>query len=291
MPFIYPINDKEHQTTRMSLQCSLLFTDYYSSTLQDFVNLNQHPHSYTNKPHSCINSSFPISEHSILSLIAQLLLAMTHLDCHKIILGNISASRIFIENNNLYLADFTYAFNLSECSDRADLKAWLETVPEEVFLTFPPELCEINDQPIVSFDSCKLLDAGLNKCNVFCIGKLFQVLLATNSRQFEEYSKVFRYLLKNFICDKDERLSAKDAIIYCFALLYGPSYDKCKTIQDCQEWLMAETFHLFLLPSLKGHPLNYKTDTRAKLLFTYLCVATPETLLKVITKIEQIMRD
>ena len=292
-PFIHPATDDGHLKTKMSPQCSLLFIDYFSSSLQDFINMNHHPHSYVNmkKSHSYVNPSFPVSEYTLLSLIAQLLLAMTHLDYHEVILGNISASKIFIENNNLYFADFAFAYNLSECSDKTDLKSWIQTVPEEVFLTFPPELCEINDLPISSFDSCKPLNHTLNKCNVFCIGKLFQVLLATNSRQFEEFSKTFRYLLKNFLSDTDERLSAKEAVIYCFALLYGPSYDKCITLHDCQEWLMTETFHLFLSPSLKGHPLNYKTDTHTKLLFTYLCLATPEKLLTVIKKIGQITRD
>ena len=263
----------------MSPQCSLLFTEYFSNSLEDLVNLKPFSHECS-RPTTC----FGTSEKTLLLYLAQILLAIMHIDSHNIVLGCISASKVFVDKNHLYFADFSFAHDLQESSDKASLKNWLETVSEEALLKFPPELCEINDTRVSLSDSNNY-KRSLKKCNVYSVGIMFKRLITaqeSTSRDFYEFAKIsehFQYLLEKLVCDYDQRLSSMEAAMFCLSLLYGPSYNKCNTLEACQEWLITETFHLFLQPSLKGHPASHKPDVQTKLLFAYLCLATPERLL------------
>ena len=279
--------EDSHLTLKMSPQCSLLFTEYFSDTLENFFN---------NKQHLQTTSHFGIPEKSLLSLLAQMLLVMAHLDAHNVLLGHVSPLNIFIEQNSLYFADFTFAFNLSECNNITEFKSWLQTVPEEVFLMFPPELCRVSDSPVSVLGSFSSVKGKLGKCNAFCAGRLFQNLLTSESdthesiRNFDELSNLsepFQYLLRGLVNeDHEERFSSLDGALFCLAQLYGPK--ECRTLDDCHQWLMSETFYLFLQPSLKGHPMDYhQTDPHTKLLYTYLCLVTPEKLLSIISRKEE----
>lgn len=281
--------DDEQQSKKLSSQCSLLFTDYFPTSLKDVFNVDHHSPSIQ---YHCI------TEQSFLIYISQLLLAILHLDRHNIIFGRVSESQVFIEHSHLYFADFAFAFDLLECEadNAASLKEWLLTVPKDSLLEFPPELNGMLKTPSISFNSTFDDEAMpcLDKCNVFCVGKLFNKLLPMQKSDdlhphFINISEQSRYLLKNLVSDSiSERFSSIDAVLYCLALQFGPLYDKCKTVESCQEWLMTETFHLFLQPSLKGHPTTYPASIRTKLLFTYLCIATPEKLLQTIKRISQL---
>ena len=264
-----------HLSLKMASQCSLLFLRYTPFNLERYFSNKQQVHS---------RSPFGFSENNILTLLVQLLLAMTHLDKHGIILGHMTSSNIFLEDDLLLLADFSYSFDAMK-SDLADIKTWLQSVPCETLLEFPPELRQFKTS-----SSCEVtssLQQILQKCNVFVAGRLFHDLLTseslTNSSSVDQsadlvsFSAPFKFLMKKLISDKpDERFSSIECVLYCMILLFGPNNEDCKTKLDCQQWLMTETFHLFLQPSLKGHPSIYNKDIHTKLLYIYLSLATPE---------------
>lgn len=280
------------QTMKLSSQCSLLFTDYFPTTLKDVFSHSADALS------SATASSIQyqcITEQSLLIYISQLLLAVLHLERHSIILGYISPSKVFTEHSDLYFADFAFAFDLTDRetdpSIMKNLKEWLVTVPRDRLLDFPPELYKMLNSLSLQAEGG---DSSLDKCNVYCVGKLFNKLLMSDIHQssgtcFINISDQMQFLLKNLVSDSvDERFSCIDALMYCLALRFGPVYSKCNTIESCQEWLMTETFHLFLQPSLKGHPTSYPANVHTKLLFTYLCIATPEKLLLTMKRISQL---
>lgn len=264
-----------HLSLKMASQCSLLFLRYTPFNLERYFSNKQQVHS---------RSPFGFSENNILTLLVQLLLAMTHLDKHGIILGHMTSSNIFLEDDLLLLADFSYSFDAMK-SDLADIKTWLQSVPSETLLEFPPELRQFKTS-----SSCEVTSSFqqiLQKCNVFVAGRLFHDLLTseslTNSSSVDQsadlvsFSAPFKFLMKKLISDKpDERFSSLECVLYCMILLFGPNNEDCKTKLDCQQWLMTETFHLFLQPSLKGHPSIYNKDIHTKLLYIYLSLATPE---------------
>ena len=167
--------------------------NYFSNSLEDLVNVS----------HECSRPAtrFCTSEKTLLHYLAQLLLAIIHIDSHNIILGCISASKVFVDKNHLYFADFSFAHDLKESSDKASLKNWLETVSEEALLKFPPELCEINDTQ-VSLNDSNNYKRSLKKCNVYSIGIMFKQLITASkstSRNFYEFAKIsehFKYLLE-----------------------------------------------------------------------------------------------
>lgn len=268
-----------HMSLKMAPQASLVCVRDQPSTLSHYFRLLKLHHSHP---------PFGLVEKSILSLLAQLLLAMAHLDQHGAVVSCLQMEDVYRNDaGHLLLGNLNAALDLAELMTH-DVRAHLAGLSEEILLLSPPELCHLADCPlseVCSMSQQELQDL-LHKCNSFGVGRLFLSMFISASAyeekqldQFEDctfFSQSVNNLLRRLVSTLPrDRITAHEGAMWCLSLLYGPHISEVESSDDCSQWLFTETVQYYLRPALKGLPKDYSSD--CQLLFQYLLMASAES--------------
>lgn len=239
----------------------------------------------------CLQSVAPyaIEENTALIFLTQLFLALSHLDQYGLVICYLTTADILFDHcHHLLLTGLSHAITFHH-KDMTDVQNQLQDISHETSLAFSPELSYLRDcssaviaeiPPLTLFlKSSNSFTAARLFCDVFTEGPLFPKT-AENYSELSCFSPQLRELVKKVMTSTHEdRPTAIQAALCCFILLFGPPSEDCCTLSNCQQWLVSETCHFFLRPSLKGQPNTYSSDIHTKLLFIYLLIVTPESLL------------
>lgn len=266
----------------MSSRVSLLFLkDSHSDTLEKYLS--------TKKQIQAL-PPYGIDERIALAILSQLLLALSHLDQYGIIIGYLTTADILVDTHlHLYLFGFSHAIDINN-KEPSDVRNYLHGINPKTSLTFSPELAYLRDCSSTVIADTPPLRQYLRKSNAFTAARLFLEVFAEDSLILEStdkfpelncFSSNLKSLIKklvSFTHHPENRPTAMQGAVASLMLLYGPSEENCRTLNDCQQWLLTESCHFFLQPSLKGYPVFYSKDIHTKLKFTYLTVVNPELL-------------
>lgn len=239
-----------------------------------------------------MRAPYGIEERMALMFLAQLLLALSHLDQYGIIVTHLTPGDILFDSrHHLVLTGLSHALRITESTKYNTIKSSLQDMSLNTSLGFSPELSYLRDSSSLPSGVPSLV-SYLQSSNSYTAARLFhdvftdRELTRTSEILYEEPTPeltCFSSQLRNIV-EKMLTLTFKDrpnsfqAALCCFILLFGPTAEHCSTLSDCQQWLVTETCHFFLRPSLKGQPSTYSSDIHTKLLFIYLLIVTPETL-------------
>lgn len=280
---------ESHRTLKMSPQASVVMLDEYASTLCDYIKKKQLANA---------QPPYGVDEGRVTMMLAQLLLAMAHLDRHGIVMSTITPADLYIDERRLLVTgDFSSCVDLLN-QQPEDVRNKLREMPQEVLLTFPPELCGLCDCPpseVLEGEEGKAqLRKMLSKCNAYVAARLILQQFTLHSSvdcildEFPpppQFSARLCQLLRMLVAtNPDKRLTAFEGAMCCLVLLFGPR-DDVHSVEDCQQWLLSHTLHFFLLPSLRGEHFSYPTEQHTKLCYSYLTIASPTRIWKAINQL------
>lgn len=278
---------KSHRSLKMSPHASVVFLGEYSCTLSDYISQKQK-----------VNSLPPygLDEGRVTVILAQLLLAMAHLDQHGIVMSTITTADLYINDRRLLVAgDFSTCVDLIHQAPE-DIKNKLSEMPQSVVLSFPPELCHLCDcspsEILEGEEGKEQLRELLSKCNVYVAARLI-VNLFSLKRPLEDswdvypsadhFSQKLNMLMRRLVDSQPERrLSAFEGALCCLVLVFGPKEDEVQCEDDCGKWLLSQALHFFLQPSLKGESPSYSSEQHNKLRYSYLAIANSARIWKAV---------
>ena len=266
-----------HMSLKMAPQASLVCTRNQPNTFLHFLRQLKLHHS---------QPPFGMEEKAVLTLLAELLLGVAHLDQHGAVLSCLQMEDVYVsETGRLTIANLHAAMDLGELTAQ-DVRHHLAELSEELLLLSPPELCHLADCPLSEL--CAMTQDDLNvllcKCNSFAVGRLFLNMFVPCGSyekqldQFEDcsfFSQSLNNLLRRLVSTlPKERITAHEGAMWCLSLLYGPKVSEVESFEDCCRWLYTETVQYYLRPVLKGLPKDY--SSQSQLLFFYLLMASAE---------------
>lgn len=282
--------EQSHRTLKMSSHASVVMLDEYTSTLADYIKKKQLTHSLP---------PYGFDEGRITMILAQLLLAMAHLDRHGVIMSTVTSADLYIDDRRLLVTgDFSTCVDLLH-QQPEDIRNKLREMPQEVLLTFPPELCHLCDCPpsevLEGEEGRAQLRQILSKCNAYVAARLILHQFTLHAsldcileefRSPPQFSTQLCQLLRMLVAtDPEQRLTAFEGAMCCLVLLFGPQ-ENIHSEEDCKQWLLSHALHFFLLPSMKGKTSSQPSEQHTKLLYSYLTIASPSRIWKAINQLK-----
>ena len=231
-------------------------------------------------------------EEEILMIIAQILLALAHLNRHHIAHCAVLPKNVLIDEQkgSVILANFSHALHLNPHNLEAIRIAITQRLKGNDYCTFSPEVSQCLFDLDTQTDYTHLqenLDKIFGKSDLFAAGKMIYDLILeqpsiwfSNDDQIpylEGLSPRSNQLLRKLVaCNPKDRVSALQGAVCSLFLLYGPKESEVNSLDDCHRWLFSETLELHLRPVLKDYDNVDFSDARSKLRYVYLTVADPK---------------
>ena len=227
-------------------------------------------------------------ENRFLQILAQLLLAVAHLQKNLVSHCAISSRSVYISENGgrVVLGDFGQAMGLrpnnldvfrkSVRQLRASKTRKLSPEAEQGLTS-----CETET---VSSHVVQSLEESFSKSDSYAVGALFYDLLSPSLSSASEtpflHHLSFRcnHLLQKLVArDPAERFSAIQGAVSCLVLLFGPQMADIAGPRDCLQWLVSESLEVYLNPVLRDSAIGSRDGgCRRRLHYSYLVSASPE---------------
>ena len=225
-----------------------------------------------------------IREKDVLVILAQLLLAVTHLQKFNVVHFAVCAENVFVDNDlTLVLGNFEQAVDFSADHEEVKVSVLRIVRTGKCSEAFAPELSRFTfDEAMPDFEAFCQHDTYSSAKMVYQLllidlSKSLELVQYTNEDipDIASLSGQCNTVLKKLVaCSPVDRLSAIKGAMCCFVLLFGPSPSQVKSVEDCHRWIVAESMELFLKPVLKSDTECSKALDR--LHFMYLTVGNPE---------------
>lgn len=242
-------------------------------------------------------------EMMVLSMLAQVLLAVGHLVRHQIAHCAVSMCNLFVDDTHhrVVLANFSRAVQLNAQKQNLEAVHQMRSrLKAEVCDNLRKGHCMLSPEVVEAIENSELEDAFLQRQlkSVFAKSDTFSAawmiynwFLGTSHAfihrdQMKPYSYTdipclgelsprCNHLLKKLVAyDKEERLSPMEGAMACFVLIFGPNTSNISTEEECYKWLLAEMVEFYLRPVLVDSKVRDYTDSLSKLLCVYLTVAS-----------------
>ena len=246
-----------------------------------------------------------VPETDVLVTVSQLNLGIAHLVKNHITHCSINPNSVYIDEsdaNRLLLANFSQSIEFSEdFSSIRDIQSRLRS-------QFHSKGCQLSLCPEVAQ---WLLETETDYCYVqhnmrtlfatndsYAAGRMIYSLLLgeshealqqidTTARQQLDYcssitplpqishlSPQCNYLLQKLVSPNiSERLRPIEAAVASLVLLFGPRPSRVRSLEECHQWLLAETMQFYMRPALPDSVDSDTIDIYKTLLCIYLSVA------------------
>lgn len=242
-----------------------------------------------------------VSESKVLPILSQMLLGVFHLSKNNLSHNSVHPDNIFVDyedHNTVTLSNFDNAIRTNSVSGcLEEFKTIIqrlrsEMINQDSFCRVSPEVREalesFDSESSISEDGVQsLFQMSDSYSAVRIVYELFLGPTHTFIRdldtkcysynhipQLRNLSSLCNHLLKSlFAYDPTERLSALEGAVACFILLFGPNPSQVTSVEQCKEWLLAETIEFYMRPVLTDNVASEHTDSLSKLLCMYLTVA------------------
>lgn len=245
-----------------------------------------------------------IPESTVLSMLSQLLLAVSHLIKNQIAHCAVSSTNVYIDkddSNSILLSNFSHAVQLN--SQKLNVERISQTqarLRSEVNCNLSDRHCVLAPEVVEAVEKSELELAFLQgrfknifaKNDTYSAAWMVYSWFLNKSHSFlnrdrgkpycydeipilSEFSPQCNHLLKKLVAyDQKERLTPMEGAIACFVLIFGPATSDIKTEDQCYKWLLAETVEFYMRPVLVDSKVRDYTDSFSKLLCVYLAVAS-----------------
>lgn len=245
-----------------------------------------------------------IPESTVLSVLSQVLLAVSHLIKNQIAHCAVTSSNVYIDrddSNSILLSNFSHAVQLNSqklsmetiSQTQTRLRSEVNCNPSDRHCVLAPEVVEVIEN--CELEKCFLQGRFKNvfaKNDTYGAAWMVYGWLLSKSHTFlnqdrgkpyaydeipnlSDFSPQCNHLLKKLIAyDHKERLTPMEGAIACFVLIFGPATSEIKSEDQCYKWLLAETVEFYMRPVLVDSKVRDYTDTFSKLLCVYLAVAS-----------------
>jgi len=252
----------------------------------------------------CFRSHDVIPESTVLSILSQLLLAISHLVKNQIAHCAVKSGNVHVDqdnNNSIHLCNFSQAEQLD--TKKLSLERIRHTqarLKSEVSVDMSKRHCVLAPEVVEAVENSELEIAFIKGTykNIFAKNDTYGVALLVYScflnkshsflnrdrrKPYEyreipdltEFSPQCNHLLKKLVAyDHKERLAPMDGAMACFVLLFGPVVSDMKSEDQCYKWLLAETVEFYMRPVLVDSKMRDYADSFSKLLCMYLAVAS-----------------
>ena len=235
-----------------------------------------------------------ITEEDILTILAQLLLGISHLKRHHVAHCAITPENVLIDEGRkvLMLTNFSYAVNLKPRSLDAVRSAVSRLKCNSSSRVLAPEVFRsvqcLNAESSYFQENLEKLLRG-NDC--YAAGRIIYEFLLSRSLGFcelehytqedipylESLSPRCNQILKKLVaCDPAERFSALEGAMCCMLLLFGPRATEMTSLDDCHQWMFSENMEFFMKPVLQRSSVDQSSEAGSKLHYIYLTIANPE---------------
>jgi serine/threonine protein kinase len=235
-------------------------------------------------------------ERKFLLLLAQLLLAVAHLQKNLVSHCAISSGNVYVSDKGqrVVLGDFGQALNLRP-KNLDVLRKSLGRLSASKTRKLSPEaeqslLASCSSENVTSPHVVQNLEESFSMSDSFAVGALFYDLFTGKEKQFSDtannpfiHSLSFRcnHLLQKLVArDPSDRFSALQGAMSCFVLLFGPRASEISCTSECLRWLVSESLELYLNPVLRdsatGFSSNREGNCHRRLHYAYLVSASPE---------------
>ncbi len=256
------------------------------------------------KSRKSLRSYEVIPESTVLSLLAQVLLAISHLTNNQIAHCAVQSSNVHVDqdnNNSVQLCNFSQAVQLDckklnlerVCLTQRRLQSEISCDMSRRHCVLAPEVEEAVEKSELEMAFLKgsfmsifakndVYGAALMVYNCF-LNKSHSFLNRNQRKPYSyhdipdltDFSPQCNHLLKKMVAyDHRERLAPMDGAMACFVLLFGPVISDMKSEDQCYKWLLAETVEFYMRPVLVDSKMRDYTDSFSKLLCMYLAVAS-----------------
>ncbi len=265
-----------------------LFFESHDKTLADVFSERHQRHS---------SPSFDLSEEDVLTILAQLLLAIAHLNQHNVAHCAVHPRNILMDENSLMLANFSHAFSLrpqtleeirgaverlqrtGSCGeDGSDV---LRLSPEAATILLSPDLDSacLTGQIYSLFEKSDSYAAGRSIYEFFLGPSLGQGCCTDDEIPYlESLTPRCNKLLRKMIAfEPSKRFSAIEAATCSLVLIFGPRASQVSCVEDCHRWIFSECMEFYMQPVLRGSEMDSGTsDVRSRLHYVYLTIADPQ---------------
>ena len=232
-------------------------------------------------------------EDKFLHVLAQLLLAVAHLQRNLVSHCAISSQNVYISDKGqkVVLGDFGQALNLRP-KNLDVLRKSIKKLKASSTRKLSPEA----EQSLASSDTdesmytAKNLEEAFHMSDSYAVGALFYDILGKGCTLSETevpfihcLSFKCNHLLQKLVAhDPLDRFSALQGAISCFVLLFGPRTSNICSSSECLRWLVAESLELYLNPILRNSslPSNRDNNCTRRLHYMYLISANPDLVYK-----------
>ena len=235
-------------------------------------------------------------EDKFLNILAQLLLAVAHLQKNLVSHCSISSRNVYISDKGgkVVLGDFGQALNLRPKNLDVFRKS-IKQLKASKTRKLSPEAeqglasCDTDSVTSASCQELQNLEESFSMSDSYAVGALFYDLFSRRERSCSDTETPFIHFLSfrcNHLLQKlvarnpSDRFSALQGAISCFVLLFGPRTSEISSLSDCLQWLVSESMELYLKPVLRDSVtcLSEARDTgcKGRLRYSYLISARPE---------------
>ena len=232
-------------------------------------------------------------EDKFLNILAQLLLAVAHLQKNLVSHCSISSRNVYISDkgSKVVLGDFGQAVNLRP-KNLDVLRKSIKQLKASKTRKLSPEAersldsCDTDSVTSTSCHTVQNLEESFSMSDSYAVGALFYDLFGGKDHSFSESETPFIHFLSfrcNHLLQKlvarnpSDRFSALQGAISCFVLLFGPRTSEISGPSDCLNWLVSESLELYLNPVLRESVTGLsEAGCKRRLRYSYLVSARPE---------------
>ena len=229
-------------------------------------------------------------EDKCLHILAQLLLAVAHLQKNLVAHCAISPHNVYVSDKGqrVVLGDFGQALNLRPKN--------LDVLQKSIRRLKASGTRKLSPEAEKSISSASTdgttthavndLEEAFRTSDSYAVGALFYDLLGKGHSLSETetpfiHSLSFRcnHLLQKLVArNPSDRFSALQGAVSCFVLLFGPRTSEIGSSTECLRWLVSESLELYLNPVLRDSslPSNRDNSSTRRLHYTYLISANPD---------------
>lgn len=232
-----------------------------------------------------------VIEDKFLYLLAQLLLAVAHLQKNLVFHCAINSQSVYVSDKGerVVLGNFGQALNLRP-KNLDVLQKSIKRLKTSKTRKLSPEA----EQSLAktAADECSThtlhnLEDAFRLSDSYAVGALFYDLLGKDCGPLSDseipfiHSLSFRsnHLLQKLVARNPcDRFSALQGAMSCFVLLFGPRVSEICNTTECLRWLASESLELYLNPVLQDSslPSNKGGNCTQRLHYTYLITANPD---------------